>query len=347
MVPMFESDLEDNTFRRRLMKEVVPGVPVHLSFYSPSVKVQIQHFAEHLPGANGRYVGDAVTIEFVPEDAAAVERVREFVWYWEGHNAFTGVRKINHLRRGVCPEGVQGILEMVRGVDRRAAAKAAEAVDRGELWDLIAQKDFKTLARLPGLGEKRARAVVDFYENEGSDRRFLYAANRNDRFRGMPVITELDLDGDFEEQVYEHAARARSLGDPDPLGLEEPPGHTTVRNANLAHPLPMTPSLMSRGVFYDEQIELFADTLRRVLIDGERLAGVGALRIQRGKLFHTTKVAGVGMKTRARVLASGLLDDEYTYENLIAIQGVTETQARTIAEAARIEAGSRAEVRVP
>ena len=347
MVPMFESDLEDNTFRRRLMKEVVPGIPVHFSFYSPSVKVQIQPFAEHLPGANGRYVGDAVTIEFVPEDAAAVERVREFVWYWEEHNAFTGVRKINHLRRGVCPESVQGILEMVRGVDRRAAAKAAEAVGHEELQDLIAEKDFKTLARLPGLGEKRARAVVDFYENEGSDRRFLYAANRNDRFRGRPVVTELDLDADLEEQVYEHAGRARSLGDPDPLGLEEPPGHTTVRNANLAHPLPMTPSLMSRGVFYDEQLELFADTLRRVLLDGERLAGVGALRIQRGKLFHTTKMAGVGMKTRARILASGLLDDEYTYENLLAIQGVTEAQARTIAEAARIEAGSRAEVRVP
>src|SRR3712207_7112335 len=107
MVPMFESDLEDNTFRRRLMKEVAPGVPVHFSFYSPSVKVQVQSSAEHLPGANGRYVGDAVTIEFVPEDAAAVERVREFVWYWEEHNAFTGVRKVNHLRRGVCPESVQ------------------------------------------------------------------------------------------------------------------------------------------------------------------------------------------------------------------------------------------------
>src|SRR3712207_9517589 len=79
---MFESELEDNIFRRRLMKEVAPGVPVHFSFYSPSVKVQIQSFAEHLPGANGRYVGDAVTIEFVPEDAAAVERVREFVWRW-------------------------------------------------------------------------------------------------------------------------------------------------------------------------------------------------------------------------------------------------------------------------
>jgi Helix-hairpin-helix domain len=348
---MFESDLEDNTFRRRLMKEVAPGVPVHFSFYSPSVKVQIQPFAEHLPGANGRYVGDAVTIEFVPEDAAAVERVREFVWYWEEHNAFTGVRKINHLRRGVCPESVQGILERVRGVDKRAAAKAAEAAGLEELQELIAERDCKTLARLPGLGERRARAVVEFYENEGSARRFLYAANRNDRFRGRPVITELDLEGDLEEQVYEHAARARSLGDPDPLGPEEPPGHTTVRDANLVHPLPMTPSLMSRGVFYDEQIELFADALRRVLIDGERLAGVGSLRIQRGKLFHTTKMPGVGMKTRARILASGLLDDEYTYENLVAIQGVTETQARTIAdaagiEAARIEAGARTEVRV-
>jgi hypothetical protein len=51
------------------------------------------------------------------------------------------------------------------------------------------------------------------------------------------------------------------------------------------------------------------------------------------------------MKTRSRVLASGLLDDEYTYENLVAIPGVTEAQARTIAEAARV--GSRAEVRVP
>ena len=72
---MFESDLEDNIFRRRLMKEVVPGVPVHFSFYSPGVKVQIQAFAEHLPGANGRYVGDAVSVEFVPEDAAAVRKL--------------------------------------------------------------------------------------------------------------------------------------------------------------------------------------------------------------------------------------------------------------------------------
>jgi hypothetical protein len=344
---MFESDFEDNTFRRRLMKEVAPGVPVHLSFYSPSVKVQVQPFAEHLPGANGRYVGDAVTIEFVPDNAAAVERVREFVWYWEEHNEFTGVRKINHLRRSVSPESVQGILERVRGVDKRAAAKAAEAVELEELLDLIAEKDTKTLARLPGLGEKRARAVVEFYKNEESDRLFLYAANRNDRFRGRPVVTELDLDGDLEDQVFDHAARARALGDPDPLGSAEPPGHTTVRNANLLHPMPMTPSLMSRGVFYPEQIELFADTCRRVLVEGERLSGVGSLRIQRGKLFHTTRMPGVGSKTRARILASGLLDDEYTYENLAAIQGVTEAQARTIAEAARIEAGARTEVRVP
>jgi hypothetical protein len=344
---MFESEFEDNTFRRRLMKEVAPGVPVHLSFYSPSVKVQVQPFAEHLPGANGRYVGDAVTIEFVPDNAAAVERVREFVWYWEEHNEFTGVRKINHLRRGVSPESVQGILERVRGVDKRAAAKAAEAVELEELRDLIAERDAKTLARLPGLGEKRARAVVEFYKNEESGRLFLYAANRNDRFRGRPVVTELDLDGDLEEQVFDHAVRARALGDPDPLGLAEPPGHTTVRNANLLHPLPMTPSLMSRGVFYPEQVELFADTCRRVLVEGERLSGVGSLRIQRGKLFHTTRMPGVGSKTRARILASGLLDDEYTYENLAAIQGVTEAQARTIAEAARIEAGTRTEVRVP
>src|ERR671910_574567 len=334
MVPMFESDLEDNTFRRRLMKEVVPGIPVHLSFYSPSVKVQIQPFAEHLPGANGRYVGDAVTIEFVPEDAAAVERVREYVWRWEGHNAFTAVRKIGHLRRGVCPESVQGVLERVRGVDKRAAAKTAEVLDPEELHELLADGDFKTLARLPGMGEKRARAVVEFYDNERSERRFLYAANRNDRFRGKPVITELDLEGDLEEQVWDHAVRARRLGDPDPLGPEEPPGHTTVRNANLMHPLPMTPSLMGRSVYHPEQIELFADVLDRVLVNGERLAGVEALRIQRGKLFYTTKMAGVGMKTRARVLASGLLDDEYTYESLAAIPGVTQTQARTIADAA-------------
>jgi Helix-hairpin-helix domain len=343
---MFESDLEDNVFRRRLMKEVAPGVPVHLSFYSPSVKVQVQSSAEHLPGANGRYVGDAVTIEFVPEDAAAVERVREFVWRWEEYNAFTAVRKINHLRRGVCPESVQGMLELVRGVDRRAAAKAAEAVDPEELRELVAEKDVKTLARLPGIGgEKRARAVVEFYENERSGRRFLYAANRNDRFRGRPMVTELDLDKDLEEQVWDHALRAQRLGDPDPLGSNEPPGHTTVRNANLLHPLPLTPSLMGRSVFYPEQIERFTEVLGRVLIDGEPLAGVDALRVQRGKLFHTTRMPGVGMKTRARVLASGLLDDEYTYENLVAVPGVTEAQARTIAEAAEIEADVRAEVR--
>jgi hypothetical protein len=100
---------------------------------------------------------------------------------------------------------------------------------------------------------------------------------------------------------------------------------------------------MGRGVYYPEQIELFADTLGRVLVDGERLAGVDALRIQRGKLFHTAKMPGVGMKTRARILASGLLDAEYTYENLLAVPGVTDTQARTIAEAAR---AARTEVRV-
>jgi Helix-hairpin-helix domain len=342
---MFESDLEDNVFRRRLMKEVAPGVPVHFSFYSPSVKVQVQSSAEHLPGANGRYVGDAVTIEFVPEDTAAVERVREFVWRWEEFNAFTAVRKINHLRRRVCPESVQGMLELVRGVDRRAAAKAADAVSQEELQELIAEKNVKMLARLPSIGEKRARAVVEFYENERSDRRFLYAANRNDRFRGRPVVTELDLGKDLEEQVWDHALRARTLGDADPLSPNEPPGHTTVRNANLSHPLPMTPSLMGRGVFYSEQIELFAYTLRRVLVDGERLVGVDALRVQRGKLFHTTRMPGVGMKTRTRVLASGLLDEEYTYENLVAIPGVTEAQARSIAEAARVEASVRAEVR--
>jgi hypothetical protein len=345
---MFESDHEDNVFRRRLMKEVAPGVPVHFSFYSPSVKVQVQSSAEQLPGANGRYVGDAVTIEFVPEDAAAVERVREFVWRWEEHNAFTAVRKVNHLRRGVCPESVQGELERVRGVDRRAAAKAAEAVDPEELRELVAAKDVKGLARLPGIGEKRARAVVEFYENQRSGRRFLYAANRNDRFRGRPVVTELDLGKDLEEQVWDHALLARDLGDPDPLGANEPPGHTTVRDANLMHPLPMTPSLMSRSVYYPEQLELFADTLRRVLVDGERLAGVGSLRIQRGKLFHTIRMPGVGIKTRARVLASGLLDDEYSYENLVAIPGVTETQARAIAEAALANGGAaaRMEVRV-
>ena len=316
---------------------------MHFSFYSPSVKVQVMYPAEHMPGVNGRYVGDAVTIEFVPEDAAAVERVREYVWYWETHNAFTAVRKINHLRRGVCPESVQGILELVRGVDKRAASKVTGAVDAEELRELVDEGDTKALGRLPGMGEKRARAVVEYYENERSERRFLYAANRNDRFRGQPVITELDLGRDLEGQVWDHAVRARRLGDPDPLGPDEPPGHTTVRNANLLHPLPTTPSLMSRGVYYPEQIEHFADTLGRVLVDGERLAGVDVLRIQRGKLFHTTKLPGVGMKTRARVLASGLLDAEYTYANLHTIPGLTEAQASTIAEAAR---AARTEIRV-
>ena len=342
---MFEPDFEENIFRRRLLKEVAPGIPVHFSFYSPSVKVQIMAPAENLPGANGRYIGNAVTIEFVPEDGAAVERVREYVWHWEEHNEFTAVRKINHLRRGVDPRSVQGMLELVRGVDKRAAAKAAEAVDPEELREMIEEEDAKSLARLPGVGEKRSRAVVEFYANERSGRRFLYAANRNDRFRGRPVVTELDLEGDLEEQVWDHACRARKLGDPDPLSPDEPPGHTTVRNPNLLHPLPMTPSLMSRGVYYPEQIETFAGVLKRVLVDGERLAGVGELRIQRGKVFHTTKMAGVGMKTRARVLASGLLDDEYTYENLVAIPGVTETQARTIAETVRAQS-AKAEVRV-
>ena len=78
------------------------------------------------------------------------------------------------------------------------------------------------------------------------------------------------------------------------------------------------------------------------------------MRIQRGKLFHLRKLPGIGTKTRARVMASGLLDSEYTYENLTGIPGLTEAQARTNAEAARTEAEknghealTRAEVRVP
>ncbi len=331
---MLESDFEENVFRRRLMKEVAAGVPVHFSFYSPTVKVQVQAEAEHLLGANGRYVGNGVTIEFVPENSAAVERVREFVWRWEEHSAFTGVRKINHLRRGADPKSVQGILELVRGVDKRAAAKAAEATDPDELEEMIASDDAKALSRLPGIGDKRARAVIEFYKNERSPRRFLYAANRNDRFRRAPVFTELDLGGNLAEQAADHAARAQSLGDPDPLSPNEPPGHTTVRNANMMHPVPMTPSLMGRGVYYPEQVARFADLLRRVLVEGERLAGVRALRVQRGLIFQVNKLPGIGQKTRARVLASGLLDSEYTYENLVGIPGITEAQARTIAEAA-------------
>ena len=343
---MLGTELEEKVFRRRLMKEVAAQVPVHFSFYSPTVKVQVQWEAEHLRGANGRYVGNGVSIEFVPEDAAAVERAREFVWRWEEQSAFTGVRKINHLRRGADPESVAGILELVRGVDKRAAAKAAEAVGSCELLDMISSDDAKALARLPGIGEKRAHAVVEFYRNERSPRRFLYAANRNDRFRGAPVFTELDLEGDLEEQAFEHAARARSLGTSDPLSSDEPPGHTTVRNANLMHPTPMTPSLMGSSVYYPEQVTHFADVLRRVLVEGEKLAGVDTLRIQRGKIFHTRKLPGVGQKTRARVLASGLLDSEYTYENLVGIPGITEAQARTIAASAMAEKGG-AEVRVP
>src|SRR3712207_9584191 len=90
--------------------------------------------AEQLLGANGRYVGDAVTIEFVPEYAAAVERVREFVWRWEEYNAFTAVRKINHLRRGVDPESVEGILELVRGVDRRGAPQGPPTGCAAQAW---------------------------------------------------------------------------------------------------------------------------------------------------------------------------------------------------------------------
>lgn len=344
--PMFDSDFEDNVFRRRLMKEISPGLPVHLSFYSPSVKVQVMTDAERLPGANGRYVGNAVTIEFVPEDSAAVERVREYVWRWEEYNDFTAVRKINHTRRGVCPTSVQGMLERVKGVDRRAAAKTAEAVEAEELREMIDAGDSKSLARLPGIGEKRAKAVVEFYANERSGRRFLYAANRNDRFRGRPVITEIPEGEDIEEAVFKHASEARSLGDPDPMSGEEPPGHTTVRDANLLHPLPMTPSLMGRSVYYPEQVDIFAETLKRIFVDGERLAGVDDLRIQRGKIFHTAELPGVGMKTRSRVLASGLLDDEYTFESLAAIEGITEAQARTIAEAVMAEK-ARTEVRVP
>ncbi|MCV5391888.1 hypothetical protein OFC62_44905, partial [Escherichia coli] len=60
-----------------------------------------------------------------------------------------------------------------------------------------------------------------------------------------------------------------------------------MRDANLMHPLPMTPALMGRGVYHPEQVEIFADVLRRVLVEGERLAGVESLRIQRGLIFHT------------------------------------------------------------
>src|SRR5215212_11973965 len=142
---MLEADLDYNASRIRLVHDAPPGIPVHFYFYSPSVKVQVQHSAEHLAGADGRYVGDAVTIEFVPEDAAAVERVREYVWRWEEHNAFTAVRKINHLRRGVDPESVEGILESVRGIDKRAASKAAEGIETDGLKEMIETDDVKAL----------------------------------------------------------------------------------------------------------------------------------------------------------------------------------------------------------
>ena len=93
-------------------------------------------------------------------------------------------------------------------------------------------------------------------------------------------------------------------------------------------------------------MEEFAPLNAQSIDSGEPLAGVDALRIQRGKLFHTTRMPGVGMKTRARVLASGLLDDEYSYENLVAIPGVTETHARAIAEAALSNGAARTGVRV-
>ena len=72
--------------------------------------------------------------------------------------------------------------------------------------------------------------------------------------------------------------------------------------------------------------------------------------IRPAKNSAASRMPGVGFRTRARVLASGLLDAEYIYENLVAIPGVTEAQARTVAEAAKAEAAAveaaRTEVRV-
>jgi hypothetical protein len=136
--------------------------------------------------------------------------VREFVWRWEENSAFTGVRKINHLRRGADPCSVEGHAGVVRGVDRRAAAKAVEAVDPDELRDMISAGDAKALARLPGIGEKRAHAVVEFYRNEKSPRRFLYAANRNDRFRGRRFS---------RSWIWTGTSRSRPSSTPPALGL--------------------------------------------------------------------------------------------------------------------------------
>jgi hypothetical protein len=66
-------------------------------------------------------------------------RVREFVWRWEEHNAFTAVRKINHLRRGVCPESVRPALE---GVDRMYLAPLPETVH--EVMALVMSERFAT-----------------------------------------------------------------------------------------------------------------------------------------------------------------------------------------------------------
>src|SRR4028119_669543 len=156
---MFESDLEDNIFRRRLMKEVAAGLPVHFSFYSPRVKVQVQDNARPVPGANGRYIGDGVTIEFVPQDAAAVERVREFVWCWEEHNEFTAVRKINHLRRGADPESVQGMLGRGRGARVRLVRGGAQRVYGGaQDQPPPAWRRPRKRAGHPGAGARRGQA---------------------------------------------------------------------------------------------------------------------------------------------------------------------------------------------
>ena len=196
------------------------------------------------------------------------------MWHWEDHNDFTAVRKIDHLRRGVCPESVQGILERVRGVDKRAAAKTAEVLELEELREILSRRG--TSRRWRGCrawARSGPAPSSSSTRTRGASRRFLYAANRNDRFRGKPVVTELDLGRrSGGAGVGPRRQGAALWATPIPLGLEEPPGHTTVRNANLMHPLPMTPSLMGRGVFYPEQIELFAETWGAVLVEGERLA---------------------------------------------------------------------------
>ena len=204
------------------MKEVAAGVPVHFLLLA-SVKVQVMQLRRNLPGANGRYVGDSGHLEFVPDDAG---RRR------------AGARVRLALGEHTTPSRrcVKSITSAWRLPDRRARAfwRGFAGVDNGsgenrrgtrfeELQELLAGGDFKTSRGCLGMGEERARAVVDSTRTRRATGAFCTRKPQRS-FPGKPWSRSSILRETWRSSCGSTLTGAKARR-PDPLGRRAPRPH--------------------------------------------------------------------------------------------------------------------------